>query len=156
LGFDTFAGFPSFTDSDAGSSEVRVGGIQGAGEAEMRRALDLFDLDRPFADVPKVHLVSGHFLETGPAFLEANPHLVVSLLYIDFDLREPTARALELFLPRMPAGSVVAFDEVNAGEWPGETLGLLDQLDLRLLHLEQAPFTAVSWAVLTGQEHIRS
>ncbi len=51
--------------------------------------------------------------------------LVVSLLYLDFDLRAPTAKALELFLPRMPVGVVVAVDEVNVAEWPGETLGLL-------------------------------
>ena len=104
IGFDTFAGFPSVTASDAGSAESHPGGIAGAGREEMLQAVELYDTDRPFRDVPKVHLVAGDFLETGPAFLEANPHLVVSLLYIDFDLREPTAKALELFLPRMPAG----------------------------------------------------
>ena len=52
----------------------------------------------------------------------------------------------------MPAGAVLAFDEVNVGEWPGETLGLLDVIDMRQLHLERLPFTSVSWAVLTGNE----
>jgi hypothetical protein len=36
----------------------------------------------------------------------------VSLLYLDFDIYEPTAVALEHFLPRMPKGSIVAFDEL--------------------------------------------
>ncbi|HZT95216.1 MAG TPA: TylF/MycF/NovP-related O-methyltransferase [Chloroflexota bacterium] len=152
IGFDTFAGFPSVTDSDSGSAESRIGGISGASESEMRESVELYDVDRPFRDIPKVHLVSGDFLDTGPAFLSANPQLVVSLLYIDFDLREPTAKALELFLPRMPAGAVLAFDEVNVGEWPGETSGLLDVLHLERLHLERMPFTAVSWAILRGDE----
>jgi hypothetical protein len=152
IGFDTFSGFPSVTGSDAGSAESRVGGIAGAGEREMREAVELYDVDRPFRDVPKVHLVPGDFMESGPAFLASNPHLVVALLYIDFDIREPTAKALELFLPRMPAGAVLAFDELNVGEWPGETLGLLDRLDIRRLRLERMPFTAVSWAVLRGGE----
>lgn len=91
-------------------------------------------------------------METGPAFVEANPHLIVSLLFLDFDLREPTSKALELFLPRMPAGAVVAFDEVNDLEWPGETLALLDNINLRRLRLEKMPITSICWAALTGDE----
>ena len=124
IGFDTFAGFPSISESDTGSGESHVGGYLGASKEEILQAVELFDASRPLSAIPKIHLVQGDFMETGPQFLEANQHLIVSLLYLDFDLREPTARALELFVPRMPAGSILVFDEVNVGEWPGETLGL--------------------------------
>ena len=68
------------------------------------------------SEIPKIHFVVGDFMESGPAFVEANPHLIVSLLYLDFDLRDPTARALELFLPRMPTGSALAFDQANSAD----------------------------------------
>ena len=152
IGFDTFEGFPSIAAEDAGSTESQVGGYRGADETELRGSIELYDVGRPMASIPKVHLVPGDFMQTGPQFLEANPHMVVALLYIDFDLRDPTSRALELFLPRMPAGSVLAFDDVNVAEWPGETLGLLDALNLRQLRLERMPMTSICWAKLSGHE----
>ena len=50
----------------------------------------------------------------------------MSLLYLDFDLYEPTKCAF----PRMPKGAVVAFDELNHAAWPGETMALLDTLGI--------------------------
>ena len=35
------------------------------------------------------------------------------MLYLDFDLYAPTKAALETFLPRMPKGAILAFDELN-------------------------------------------
>jgi hypothetical protein len=152
IGFDTFAGFPSVSERDDGSAHARIGGYAGSPEEEILEAIELFDGHRPLAEIPKVHVVAGDFLTTGPAFVEANPHLVVSLLYLDFDLLEPTAKALELFLPRMPAGAIVAFDEVNCAEWPGETQALLRSINLRRLRLERMPITSVCWAELDGTE----
>ena len=48
-----------------------------------------------------------------PQYIENNKHLLVSLLYLDFDIYEPTVTALNNFLPRMSKGSVIAFDEIN-------------------------------------------
>ena len=45
----------------------------------------------------------------------------MSLLFIDCDLYEPTRAALRAFLPRMPKGAIVAFDELDNPIWPGET-----------------------------------
>ena len=57
-----------------------------------------------------------------PEFVEENQHLVVSMLFLDMDLYEPTLAALKHFVPRMPKGSVLAFDELDNPIWPGETL----------------------------------
>ena len=59
-------------------------------------------------------------------FIKENPHLMVSLLFLDFDLYEPTKCALENFLPRMPLGGIIAFDELDNPLWPGETLAMLE------------------------------
>ncbi len=154
IGFDTFQGFPSVHPEDltTGSEHAYVGNYSGASRAELEEAIRHFDRGRPLAQVPKVELVEGDFLETGPRFVEENPHVLVSLLYLDFDLYEPTRVALELFLPRMPAGAVVAFDEVHAAEFPGETVAMLSALDLPRLALRREPMTSICWAVLDGSE----
>ena len=36
----------------------------------------------------------------------------------------------------MPKGGIIAFDEVNNEGWPGETMALLEKLDLRQYRLE--------------------
>jgi hypothetical protein len=154
IGFDTFSGLSSVTDRDTSSNydHAREGAIRGVSREEIERGIELFDDGRALSQIPKIHLVEGNFLSTGPAFVDENPHLIVSLLHLDFDIYEPTAKALELFLPLMPAGAVVAFDEAHAVEWPGETQAMLEQLDLPRLKLQRFPFTSISYAVLTGDE----
>jgi hypothetical protein len=154
VGFDTFSGFPAISEADQQGQghQARVGGFSGSEREDLERGLALFDRDRALSHIPKVQFVDGDFLETGPRFLEENPHVLVSLLYLDFDLAEPTRAALDLFLPRMPAGAIVAFDEANVEAFPGETEALISRMNLRKLKLERMPFTSVSWAVLTGDE----
>jgi hypothetical protein len=82
-------------------------------------------------------LIKGDAKETIPHFLKQNPHLVVSLLYLDFDLYDPTRVAIEHFVPRMPKGAVIAFDELDNPIWPGETQALLDTLGIHSLELRR-------------------
>lgn len=65
------------------------------------------------------------------------------------DLYEPTKLALEYFLPRMPKGAVLAFDELDNPMWPGETLAVLDTYGFnrfQLQRLEWDPY--ISYAVI--------
>ncbi|MDE2016823.1 MAG: hypothetical protein KGI57_03860, partial [Hyphomicrobiales bacterium] len=81
--------------------------------------------------------------------VKKNDHLVVALLYLDFDLYEPTKMAIETFVPRMPKGSIIAFDELNQKHWPGETRAVLDTVGLRNLRIRRFPFTPqISYAIL--------
>jgi hypothetical protein len=81
-------------------------------------------MNRPVGHVPKVELVKGDANITIPKYIEDNPHVVVSLLYLDFDIYEPTKTALKYFIPRMPKGSIIAFDELNSPHWPGGTIAV--------------------------------
>ena len=109
----------------------------------------LFSYSRFIGHVQKVKLVRGDATLTIPAFLEENPHLLVSLLFMDFDLYEPTRVALEHFLPRMPKGAVLAFDELDNPLWPGETLAMLEKHVERPLRLERLEFDPyIAFAVL--------
>jgi hypothetical protein len=99
--------------------------------------------------IPKIELVKGDLVETLPQYLKNNPHLVVSLLYLDLDLYEPTKIALELLIDRMPKGAIIAFDELNASIFPGETVAVNEVLGLRNLRIERFPIDSyVSYAVL--------
>jgi len=139
IGFDTFGGFPSVAEADTHTGtfhELKAGGLTGSSYENLIEAVGVYDLNRPISHISKIELVKGDLCETGPAYLESNPHLVVSLLYLDFDLYEPTKKALEVFLPRMPKGSIIVFDELNAKIFPGETMAVVEQIGLRNLRIE--------------------
>lgn len=151
VGFDTFAGFPGMSEWDAmsTSAEAHPGGLAVDSADQIERCLEYHNLNWSLGHMGKVQLIRGDALETIPAYLEANPHLLVSLLYLDFDIFEPTAAALEAFLPRMPKGAVLAFDELNIPDWPGETLAALKVLNLRHVELRRFPWGPTTcWAVL--------
>lgn len=148
-GFDTFAGFPSVSDKDANPvAAPHDGALFADSYEELQSLIAQYDQDRFLGHVDKVHLIKGNVVDTVPAFLEANPHLVVSLLFLDLDLYEPTQVALRHFLPRMPRGALLAFDELDNPMWPGETLALLEELGfrIRLRRLEWDPY--IAYAVL--------
>lgn len=151
IGFDTFAGFPHVApiDRQGGHEHTEAGGMCVDNYDELQRCIELFDRNRPLGHIGKVELVKGDALKTIPEFMEKNPHLIVSLLYMDFDLYEPTLAALKHFLPRMPKGAILAFDEANHPNWPGETQAILETVGLRNLRLERVPYdTTRSFAVL--------
>jgi Macrocin-O-methyltransferase (TylF) len=142
-GFDTFAGFPSVANQDLLgrlSPTPKVSDVKDESYEDLQVCIDLFDANRFLPQFPKVHLVKGDFMVTGEQFLKDNPHILIALLYLDFDLYEPTKKALELFLPRMPKGAILGFDEINNPYWPGETLALLESLDIRNVSIQKFPY----------------
>lgn len=140
-GFDTFEGFPNVHENDrSGRGGAEVGGLAADSFAELGALIDLYDRDRFLGHVDKVHLVKGDAVETIPRFVAEHAHLVVSLLFMDFDLYEPTLVALRELVPRMPRGAILAFDELDNPIWPGETKALLDSLGIRSLELQRVEF----------------
>lgn len=152
IGFDTFEGFPSVDEKDQRGNDgtlTHVGGLKGSSQESVQEAVNVYDLNRPLNHIPKVELVAGDVATTAPAYLRDNPHLVVSLLYLDVDLYEPTKVLIETFLPRMPKGAIIVFDELNAKIFPGETIAADDALGIRNLSIRRFPFDShVSYAVL--------
>jgi len=145
-GFDTFEGFPTIGDRDqSGFAAPKVGELSSSSHDELLQLIAEYDRDRFLGHIPKVELVPGDITRSAPAFVESHPHLVVSLLFIDCDLYEPTRAALAAFLPRMPKGAIIAFDELDNPIWPGETLAALENnllTGLRLRRLEWDPYIA--------------
>ena len=149
-GFDSFGGFPSVSDEDRNSAGVAApGDFQTTSYDELLELIRVYDQDRFLGHMPKVELIPGDASKTIPEFVKRNTHLLVSLLFLDFDLYEPTKVALEQIVPRMPKGAVLAFDELDNPIWPGETKALLDSLAvnrLKIRRLEWDPY--IGYAVL--------
>jgi hypothetical protein len=141
-GFDTFEGFPRLSEQDRSpsSGHVRAGDLYADSHDEILELSAINDSTRFLGHIPKVTLLKGDAAQTIPAFIAEQPHVLVSLLYLDFDLYEPTRVALEHFLPRMPKGAIVAFDELDNPLWPGETRAMLEVLDRYKLRIQRLPF----------------
>ncbi len=144
FGLDTFSGFP---DAHAKDTVTASGMHPSPGQlsthadikSEIEALVALHDSNRPVGHIPKVHLVAGDARESIPKLLVDQPHLLISLMYLDFDLYEPTRCALRHLLPRVVAGGVVAFDELNCQQFPGETQALLEEVDLSKTKLRRFP-----------------
>ena len=99
-----------------------------------------YDKNRFLNNKEKIEIIKGDANKIIPQYIQDNKHLTVSLLFLDFDLYEPTVIALEHFLPRMPKGAILAFNEINNADWQGETQALLDKMNLNKHKLECLEF----------------
>lgn len=150
-GFDTFEGFPNLAAEDraAASEHVVEGDLAADVQDELEALVAAHDASRFIGHVPKVKFIKGDASKTIPTFIDEHPHLVVSLLFLDFDLYDPTMAALEHFVPRMPKGAVIAFDELDNPLWPGETRAMLEFCKHNKLRIERLPFDPyVGFAVI--------
>lgn len=143
-GFDTFSGFVSVADADQiGAGIAEPGDFRANNYEELLELIRVYDKDRFLGHISKIQLIPGDAMKTIPEFLLQNTQLLVSLLFLDFDLYEPTKVALEQLVPRMPKGAVIAFDELDNPIWPGETKALLDTLSInrfRIQRIEWDPY----------------
>ena len=145
IGLDTFEGFPSIDEKDlsiTNNSEIKVGGLNPNWDvySELQEVIDQYDQNRFLNQFKKVHLIKGDAVSTIPQLIKDQPHLLVSLLFLDFDLYEPTKVALEYFVPRMSKGAILALDEVNNPWWPGETQALLESINIRDYEIRRFSF----------------
>ena len=150
VGFDTFEGFPELSPVDTDAYEhATEGALAVDAYDDIKRAVKAYDMFRPLGHINKVKLVKGDATKTIPEYLEQNPHLVVAMLYLDFDIFIPTKKAIETLRERMPKGAILAFDELYVKEWPGETKALHETLGISSLKIARFPFhPQISYAVL--------
>ncbi len=144
IGFDTFSGFPSVHEKDLTaekSEHTKIGAFETAPtiQSELEKLAAIHNSNRPIGHIPKIELVAGDACQTIPEYAAKNPHLLISLLYLDFDLYAPTKVALDALYPHVVKGGVIAFDELNCAEFAGETTALKESLDLRQVELKRFP-----------------
>lgn len=139
IGFDTFEGFPTVVHEDGplhktGDYSVSEGWID-----ELDMILDFHNHCSPISHKKKYQIVKGDATKTVPSYLGNHPETIVALAYFDFDLYEPTKKCLEAIQPYLTKGSVLAFDELNTPEFPGETIALREVLGLTRYAIRRDP-----------------
>lgn len=151
IGFDTFEGFAGITDKDRSSKagHMKPGGLSFEYYDILEEAIGLYDQNRALGHLSKVELVKGNICETFPKYLECNPSLVIGLLYLDLDLYQPTLDTLKLAIDRIPKGGVIAFDELNHPDYPGETIAVLEAVGIKNLRLQRFDISSMlSYAIV--------
>lgn len=142
IGFDTFEGFPSVSKKKDTSKYAKIKNFSEKINIlnDLKHNINLFDKERPLNNKEKFFLIKGDANKTIPSFIKNNKHLLISLLYLDFDLYKPTKTALKNFVSRIPKKGIIAFDEVNNPDWPGETMALLESLNLNKYEIKNFSF----------------
>ncbi|TYC85949.1 class I SAM-dependent methyltransferase [Acetobacterium wieringae] len=128
IGFDTFEGFVEINEKDESSfknKELKKGGFSTETDVytELMSLIAEYDENRYLNQFSKIELIKGDAIQTIPEYLKNNQHLIIALLFLDFDLYEPTKTALEYFVSRVPKGGIIAFDEINENINPPAVLG---------------------------------
>ena len=139
IGFDTFEGFPSVSDEDGSSVSVGDYAVTIGYENELSGILNYHEQNSPIPHKKKHELVKGDAIVSLPAYLHHHPETIIALAYFDFDIYAPTKACLEAILPYLTKGSVLAFDELNCSEFPGETLALKEVLGLSKYAIRREP-----------------
>ena len=140
FGFDTFDGFTEINKkdkTDAENNHLYKGGLKYSRYDDMIKAIKYFDKIRPLGHISKIELIKGDASKTIPKFLKNNQHIIVSLLYLDFDIYEPTKEALKAMYDLVPKGGLIVFDQINIKEWSGETIAVKEVLGIKNLRLKR-------------------
>jgi hypothetical protein len=139
VGFDTFKGFPQVASQDGPLVKAGDYAVTKEWINELDQILDNHNKGSPISHKKKHELVMGDATVTLPEWLGSHPETVIALAYFDFDLYEPTKKCLEAIQPYLTKGSVIAFDELNTPEFPGETIALREVLGLSRYSIRRDP-----------------
>lgn len=147
VGFDTFTGFSEPAAADGDSDRVFAGSMSVTPDYEryLDQILRLHEAETLMAHIRRFELCTGDAPEQLAAYLDRNPQTIVALAYFDMDLHDPTRACIELLRPHMPAGAVLAFDELTHPDFPGETVAVKSAIDIaghRIQRLPQSPYPA--------------
>jgi hypothetical protein len=130
ISFDTFNGFPNVTVKDAIHNKK---GDYSTHDEAYENLVELMQINERFSPLEhlcKHEIVKGNVCITLPEYIKKYPSTIFSLCYFDFDIYKPTKECLEIVLDRMPKGGIIGFDELNDEDTPGETLALLESINL--------------------------
>lgn len=139
VGFDTFAGFPSVSIEDGSDVEDGDYSVTTGWKNKLESILNFHEQNAPIPHKKKYELIEGDATLTLPKFLIEHPETVIALAYFDFDLYKPTKVCLEAIMPHVTKGSIIAFDELNCPEFPGETVAVREVLGLSRYAIRRDP-----------------
>ncbi len=152
VGFDTFTGFPKIGNKDSKNHEIiKQGGFATTDNyvEYLTKVMEFQEKDNPMAHIKKFDIRIGDAVTEINKFLIAYPETIIALAYFDIDLYEPTKGCLETIIPHLTKGSILAFDELNDHDSPGETIALKEVLGLNNIRLKRYRYTSrISYFIL--------
>jgi hypothetical protein len=133
IGFDTFGGYESISAKDIESETIKSGGytVSDNYQQYLEEMLQYHENENVMAHINKHELVAGDATKTIGEYLKNHPETIISLAYFDMALYEPTKACLEAIEPHLIKGSIIAMDEINSPDYPGETVALKEAWGLK-------------------------
>lgn len=115
IGFDTFKGTSGVSKQDQTNKKFKRynGEYKAETYEDLLKSIKLFDVDRPLNHIEKIKLVKGDVSKTSKKFIEEYPECTARILHLSMNIYKPTFDMLNVFLPRMPKGSLVVIDGLN-------------------------------------------
>jgi len=141
IGFDTWEGFPGMTNQDHPDIKARDYGVTKDYEKYLEELLQYHETESPLSHIKKYQLIKGDISNTLQQYLEENPETIISFAYFDLDLYKPTKDCLRLIKGHLTKGSVIGFDELNHGNFPGETIALKEVFGLDKYEIQRSPIS---------------
>ena len=151
IAFDTFEGFPSISSKDGGDNCIKTGNLNVTKNYEnyLDVIMDFQEKDNPVSHIKKYVIRKGDAVIELKKYLEDNPQTIVSMVFFDLDLYEPTKICLQLIKPHLVKGSLLAFDQLCTDNFPGETIALKETFNLNEIKLHRYRYsTQVSYFIL--------
>lgn len=142
IGFDTFGGYPEARSEDGTDSLVHPGAYAVGPDypQHLRQVIECHERENPMGHIRKHEVVAGDAAKTISEYLGAHQETIVALAYFDMQLYEPTKACLEAIRPHLVRGSVLAMDELNAREFPGETVAFREVIGLDRYTMRRSRF----------------
>jgi hypothetical protein len=147
IGFDTFDGYASISENDGDGALVFQGnynvsvGVAGGGYTDyLTKLLEYHRSENTMSNIKKYELVKGDATKTVNTYFEKHPETIIALAYFDMQLYTPTKSCLEAIVPYLTKGSVIAMDELNAEEFPGETIAFKEIIGLDKYRLVRSKY----------------
>lgn len=141
IGFDTFKGFPAVHPKDGSKVSQGDYSVDENYENTLEAILNYNEEISPIPHIKKYELIKGDVNKTLDKYFEEHPETVIAMAYFDLDLYKPTKECLEKIQSRLTKGSVVAFDELNHPDLPGESQALKEVWGFSRYPLKRTPFS---------------
>jgi len=148
IGFDTFSGFPRIHENDGNDPLIKENALSVSKNYidYLNKIMACHENESPIKHIKRFDLVVGDVCQTVPEYLKTNPETVISFAYFDLDLYEPTIKTLEAIEPYIYKGSILAFDQLNNSQFPGETIAIKEFINkffkknrLQIKHTQFSP-----------------
>ena len=146
VGFDTFKGFPSIASKDKkGNKKItKLGGFATTQNYDvfLNKIMNYHSSESPAGHIKRHEIIKGDASKTIKKYLKKNQQTIISLAYFDMDIYKPTKNCLKAIKPHLTKGSILAFDEPNCKDFPGETIAIREVFGSLKFQLYQSKFGA--------------